>query len=92
MATKKHNIQFFVLNLDNNSEITFKCYTTWTRCGFCHTVVTWNPVKDITDTKVTYYNRTWEKFDYESALNNAIHKCGAKIYKRYNADDLKRTY
>ena len=29
---------------------------------------------DITDTKASYYNRTWERFEYESVLKRAIEK------------------
>jgi hypothetical protein len=28
----------------------------------------------MTDTKVSYYNRTWERFEYESVLKRAIEK------------------
>ena len=28
----------------------------------------------MTDTKVSYYNRTWERFEYESVLKRAIDK------------------
>ena len=58
----------------NGKEIEFRCYTTDTRCGFCHTAhyVGWD--YDLTDTKASYYNRTWERFEYESVLKRAIEK------------------
>lgn len=68
---QKRNIQNFSCKV-NGEEYRFKCYTTSTRCGFCHTVVSLD--YDVRDTKVTYYNRTWERFDYETALKGMIRK------------------
>lgn len=68
---KKYNCKEFAA-LVNGREIRFKCFTTDTRAGFCHTVVSLD--YDTTDTKVTYYNRTWERFEYETALSRAIDK------------------
>lgn len=53
-------------------EIRFKAYTTDTRSGFCHTVVSLDYATS--DTKTTYYNRTWERFEYETTLSRAIDK------------------
>ncbi len=50
----------------------FDAYTTDTRNGFCHTVVSLD--YPVTDTKVSYYNRTWERFEYETALQRSIDK------------------
>lgn len=71
MATAKRNIQEFSCKVNGN-EYRFKCYTTSTRCGFCHTVVSLD--YDVRDTKVSYYNRTWERFTYETALRGMISK------------------
>ena len=70
---KQYNVQYFTAKV-NGKEIEFRCYTTNTRCGFCHTAhyVGWD--YDLTDTKASYYNRTWERFDYESVLKKAIDK------------------
>ena len=78
MATKQYNIQYFTAKV-NGEEIEFRCYTTNTRCGFCHTahLMGWN--YDITDTKASYYNRTWERFTYESVLKRAIEKLPASL-------------
>ena len=78
MASKQYSIQHFTAKV-NGEEITFRCYTTNTRCGFCHTahLMGWN--YDITDTKASYYNRTWERFEYESVLKRAIEKLPADI-------------
>jgi coenzyme F420-reducing hydrogenase alpha subunit len=71
MASKQYDIQYFTAKV-NGKEIEFRCYTTDTRCGFCHTahLMGWG----ITDTKASYYNRTWERFEYESVLKRAIGK------------------
>ena len=70
---KQYNVQYFTAKV-NGKEIEFRCYTTNTRCGFCHTAhyVGWD--YSLTDTKASYYNRTWERFDYESVLKRAIDK------------------
>jgi len=69
--TQKRNCKEFSCKV-NGKEYRFKCYTTWTRNGFCHTVVSLD--YDVRDTKVSYINRTWERFDYETALKGMIRK------------------
>ena len=78
MATKQYDIQHFTAKV-NGEEITFRCYTTDTRSGFCHTAHLMGWKYDITDTKVSYYNRTWERFRYESVLSRAIDKLPSDI-------------
>jgi hypothetical protein len=74
--TKQYDIQWFSAKV-NGKEIEFRCYTTNTRYGFCHTVQ--SKTYSTTDTKVSYYNRTWERFTYESALKRAIEKLPTDI-------------
>lgn len=71
--SKQYDTRYFTAKV-NGKEIEFRCYTTDTRNGFCHTAhyVGWD--YDLTDTKVSYYNRTWERFEYESVLKSAIKK------------------
>lgn len=69
--TQRYNRQEFKC-IVNGREIGFSAWTTRTRRGFCHTAASWTG--DITDTKVSYINRTWERFDYETALRRAISK------------------
>ena len=78
MAVKQYDIRYFSAKV-NGKEIEFRCYTTDTRCGFCHTAhyVGWD--YDLTDTKASYYNRTWERFEYESVLKRAIEKLPKEI-------------
>ena len=73
MAVKQYDVQYFTAKV-NGKEIEFRCYTTDTRCGFCHTAHLTGWKYDITDTKASYYNRTWERFEYESVLKRAIEK------------------
>lgn len=77
--TQRRNCQTFTAEV-NGHEYTFNAYTTSTRNGFCHTIKAyyWSECggyHDFTDTKVSYWNRTWERFEYESALSRAIEKC-----------------
>ena len=74
MRTRR-NQQTFCATV-NGREYQFEAYTTSTRCGFCHTIQTWCDYRNITtDTKKSYYKRTWERFDYETVLRRAIEKC-----------------
>ena len=95
MATK-YNIQHFTLSLADNKQIDFYCYTTDTLNGFCHTVKSYDGItgdKIITDTKSSYLNRTWERYDYESTLKRACNKIGKKIYNAaFIENKIQRTY
>ena len=74
MATKRYNQESFEANV-NGRNYTFYAYTTNTRHGFCHTIQTLCEGSWLSDTKVSYWNQTWERFRYESALSRAIDKC-----------------
>jgi hypothetical protein len=76
--SKQYDTRYFTAKV-NGKEIEFRCYTTDTRNGFCHTAhyVGWD--YDLTDTKASYYNRTWERFEYESVLKRAIEKLPTEI-------------
>lgn len=91
MATKRYNQKRFEADV-NGVNYEFICYSTNTRCGFCHTVQTWRDYRNITtDTKTSYYNRTWERFDYETTLENAIKKCPAADRAGLRAAIIDRT-
>ena len=76
--SKQYDTRYFTAKV-NGMEIEFRCYTTDTRNGFCHTAhyIGWD--YDLTDTKASYYNRTWERFEYESVLKRAIEKLPTDI-------------
>ena len=47
----------------------------------------------ITDTKTSYFNRTWERYDYENTLKRACKKIGKKVYNlAFVQNQIKRTY
>lgn len=73
MATKRYNKKTFTFSV-NGEEIRFYCDITNTKNGFCHHVFSYGGGKDYEHTRVSYYNRTWEAFEYETALYRAIDK------------------
>lgn len=73
MATKHYNKKVFSFMI-NGEAVSFYCSTTRTRAGFCHHVYAWGLGKENEHTRKSYYNRTWEKFDYETALYRAVEK------------------
>lgn len=79
MPVKHYNTQYFTAKLSEGKELTFVCYTTYTRNGFCHTAHLMGWDYTASDTKASYLNRTWERFDYESVLKKAIEKLPTEI-------------
>ena len=73
MAVKHFNQQNFTF-IVNGEAITFYCSTTRTRNGFCHHVYACGKGKDFEHSRISYCNRTWERFDYETALYSAAEK------------------
>lgn len=65
-----------------NEAVSFYCDTTHTRNGFCHHVYTCGLGKKNEHTRLSYLNRTWDTFVYETAIYSAI----AKFPKRFRAD------
>ena len=75
---RHYSVETFRVMNANNEGFVCECYTTNTRNGFCHTC----KVEGLTDTKISYLNRTWERYQYESVLINAIKKYN-KVYKTH---------
>lgn len=73
MATKIYNRKTFEFTV-NGEKIYFFCSTTDTKNGFCHHVYTSGGGKDYEHSRVSYYNRTCESFEYETALFHAVDK------------------
>ena len=69
---KQHDSQMFEATTRNGNTYSFECYTTYTRNGFCHHAYNYESGEM---TRVSYLNRTWERFEYESVLRSAIEKC-----------------
>lgn len=85
---KHYNTKYFTAKV-NGEEINFVCYTTYTRVGFCHTASLMGWKYNTTDSKQTYYNRTWERFDYETVLKRAIGKLPADLQKEVYAQIIE---
>ncbi len=73
MAVKRYNKVSHTFMI-NGESIAFYCETTNTRDGFCHHVWAYGGGKECEHTRVKYYNRTWETFDYETAMRAAAAK------------------
>lgn len=73
MATKIYNRKTFEFTV-NGEKIYFYCSTTYTKNGFCHHVYTVGGGKDYEHSRISYLNRTWESFEYETALFHAVDK------------------
>lgn len=73
MATKIYNRKTFEFTV-NGENIYFYCNTTYTKNGFCHHVYTVGCGKENEHSRLSYLNRTWESFEYETALLHAVKK------------------
>ena len=80
MAYKLRNREVFRATV-NNKDYTFTCYTQDTNYGFRHICCegfsntdVCRYVKNDIISKASYYNRTWERFRYETVLKKAIEK------------------
>lgn len=73
MSTKRYNTKTFDFVV-NGEHVYFVCDTTNTKNGFCHHVFASGGGKYYEHSRVSYYNRTWETFEYETALYHAIEK------------------
>ena len=73
MATKRYNEKRFTF-IVNGEPFSMTCDTTYTRDGFCHHAFLYGCGFYHEHTRVKYYNRTWERFTYESVLRAAVRK------------------
>ena len=70
--------------LDDNFSVICKSYST--RNSWGHTaVIILNGVERGTKTRCRYYNRTWEAYQYQSVLQNAIDKI-EPILKKFSSE------
>ena len=76
MGHKRYCLNTFEANV-NGERIAFKAWTTDTYSGFCETVHC--TTHGITDTKQSWCGRSWQRFDYESALKRAIKKLPTEL-------------
>lgn len=91
MATKIFNRVTYTFSV-NGEAISLYCSTTYTRNGFCHHVYVWGCGADGQHTRISYINRTWERFDYETALYSAVDKLRKKyrVPLRLEIDNIAR--
>lgn len=87
MATKKYNHEYFTATV-GGKEISFHCWTTSNRNGFCHYCYTW----EYGNSRCVYYNRTWERFRYESVLSAAIDKFPKAIREELREQVIEKRY
>lgn len=73
MATKRYNSKTFEFVI-NGEHVCLSCDTTNTKNGFCHHVFASGGGKYYEHSRVSYLNRTWESFEYETALLHAVDK------------------
>lgn len=75
MAYKYYNHKSFDVELSKDAYIVLQCSTQNTRYGFRHVCDFIAPGdRFFTRAKCCYYNRTWERFKYESVLSKAACK------------------
>lgn len=79
MINKLYNLQKKSYTLGNGRKIILWCGSVDTTTGFGHIVYQgWddsiNFEKSNRVAKINYYNRTWEAYDYQTALYKAIKK------------------
>lgn len=61
-----------VITIDDRTSV--ECYYIKTRYGFKHEVKLVRDGRYEQFAKVCYYNRTWESFEYETAIGNLLYK------------------
>lgn len=78
--TKTYNLKTFTFTV-NGETFSFYCETTNTRSGFCHHAYLWGLGYHGEHTRVSYYNRTWESFGYETVMRRAVEKITPKAIR-----------
>ena len=74
MAYAFRNKQTFTATLSTGKTYTINCYSQSTSYGFRHVAFIEGAWSETQIAKACYYNRTWERFTYETVLSNAIKK------------------
>ena len=73
MARKFYGKQTFTATVNGNTYV-INCYGQDTNYGFRHVAFLERGYYEEQLAKACYYNRTWERFTYETVLRNAIEK------------------
>lgn len=67
----------------NKSNVKFLCVSGNTSSGFYHRVKFYVNDSLKGESKINYYNRTWETFTYQTACNSALNVAYNDIYNDY---------
>ena len=62
-----------------NNKLEVVCESQNTRYGFRHLATLLYNGYERNTAKCCYYNRTWEKYEFESVLENLLEKCGKNL-------------
>ena|SRR5215472_6831053 len=68
-----------------SDSLTVECETTKTRQGFRHNATLFRNGQHVTKTGISYLNRTWESYEYESVLERLADKKKAGITQEESA-------
>lgn len=71
----------------NGVKFTLECESWSTRSSWGHEVTLYKNAVKIGRAKVRYYNRTWECYQYQTAIKNVIHDAIEKI-----KEDVKKAF
>lgn len=71
MARKFYDLKIFTHTTQAGNTYNFYCYSQNTNYGFRHVCFLDDKTQEA---KSCYYNRTWESFEYQTVLNQAIKK------------------
>lgn len=74
------------------SEIEFTFVNSWrkNRSGFVHETQLFKGSQKIAFNKSQYYNRTWESYEYQSSMRQAVY-CALDEQKSFLVDEYKRS-
>ena len=81
MSNKSYDYKTF--NLDKN--ISIDCHTYKTRYSWGHKAELLIDGRIVSYKKITYYNRTWEAYTYQTILENIVSSC-----KQLTKDQVKK--
>ena len=65
----------------SKNDYTFYCESQGTRYGFRHLCHVFKNGVHVADSKCCYYNRTWERFTFQSVLNKACSALGVAPFE-----------
>ena len=65
----------------NGHDVTFVCSSRGTRNGFAHDCELYIDERFISEAHCYYYNRTWERYQYQTAMKNAVAEVLKELYE-----------